>query len=138
LNQNKKISRDDLIRENAELKGKLSKNCIDSSVGAITKWIPWLAGTAMTLYGLYTLSDIIQDIAGKKTIFDFNITIAVSIIATIAGGGAVILWQRERFLRKKDIERLTKDLNKCREKLDPNKGSSGLSKNGDTNKEDEP
>lgn len=131
-----KVSRDELIRENTKLKILLSTKRVDIFTGNAIKVIPWFFIFAGFCYGVYeTATRIIPNIAGKKTILDVNISIIFSITLT---GLSIIYAYFERRLRKIDVKNLAEQLKECRKKLDLKIRTSGLSPDGDTNKEDEP
>lgn len=134
-------SRDDLIKENTKLKESLLKESlkikyVDACSGITIKIIPWFFTAIGFCFGVYELAaHVIPDIAGKKTTFKFSLSIYLSI--ALAGFSVLYAFFEHR-LKKIEIKNLTEQLKKCREKLDPGIGTSGLAPDGSTNKEDEP
>lgn len=87
-------SRDDLIRENAKLRELLKVEHVDTCAGITIKTIPWFFSIGGFCFGVY-------EIAGKKTIFDFNFSIIFSFTLT---GLSILYAIFERRLKKIEIK----------------------------------
>jgi hypothetical protein len=105
--------------------------------GIATTACKW-AGLAMIFYCTY-LS--VAELSGKKTTADVLFKGVLDMKANeyaayIFGGGGVIYGLRERRLRRKTTERLSKRTASLEKRIDPNRTSSGLPSTGDTRRED--
>jgi hypothetical protein len=103
------------------------------TAGIIRQFIRWCGIVACAYLG----KESIGLLAGRETIADIvlkvlsnvQVNVAVSWAVSAVAGSA---WYVERRLRKKDIERLSARTKELELRLDPNRTSSSLTPQGDT------
>lgn len=125
-------------RRALELRYQFRFKVVDAAASTIQTLVPWGAAVAIAYFfyggvvelsGKTTLADI-----GIRILGDFRINEALAWAIT---GGTGFLAYKERRLRRKTIERLTKQLKKYEEAFDSRRSSSKLTERGTTRPEDQ-
>ena len=100
-------------------------------------FIKWAGAVGIALCVRYGVGDL----AGKTTVSELllrfvgNLEISKS-FAYLFGSGGILLWLRERGIRKKSTERMQSRSVKLEQQLDPGRSSSQLTPRGETNPAD--
>ncbi|MBN2547506.1 MAG: hypothetical protein JXB50_17005 [Spirochaetes bacterium] len=116
-----------------------------ANYGETTRMLTKIAVRFISVGGIviicYFFAAVLKSYAGKTTIanivFNFLADIKLDkVIAYIFGAGGIGYGLKERQLRKKNIERYYNQKDKLEKIINPDKQTSSLTKNGNTNKED--
>jgi hypothetical protein len=109
------------------------------TIGAVIKrLIPWAGAVLIVYFGVYRTSEAL---AGKVTIADIAHSFIAHLtadrwVAYIFGGGGIGYGLMQRSLRKSTVARMHRRQKELEERLDPNRSTSTLTPQGNTNPKD--
>lgn len=124
-------------RKRTELENRISFKRIDAGVSVVKAFLKY-STIIICVYFAYLA---IAALAGRTTFASIglsilgNVNVKDSIYIVLTVGG-IIYGVGQRQLRRRNIERLTKQTMELEKRLDPKRTSSGLTKRGTTRPED--
>ena len=122
---------------NQEQKFRLAMRVVDA-LAPLPKYAAWVG--AIWIAGHYIVQAVTV-LSGHQTDASFVVKILMNLqadrwMAYIAGGGGLVYGWNERRIKRKNIERLSHHTEELEKRLDPQRTSSNLLRDGTTRRED--
>lgn len=125
---------DDASIEKLRLKLTTVSRIIVALIRSTSIIIPaWFAYKSVSLLaGRMTIADFTFDIGGVS----ISLNVAITFSGWLFGAGGLYLYGKERSLKQATVEKMSNRIEGLEQRLDPDRSSSLLSKDGTTNPED--